>query len=88
MIIGDRPDVRLVYLAGSRELIAERLAARRGHFMPATLLDSQFAALEPPMPEEGAIVVSVEAPVADIVARIAASLVPAGTIPGEGRLTA
>ena len=88
VIIGDRPGVRLVYLAGSRELIAERLAARRGHFMPATLLDSQFAALEPPMPEEGAIVVSVEAPVADIVARIAASLVPAGTIPGEGRLTA
>ena len=87
VIIGDRPGVRLVYLAGSRESIAERLAARRGHFMPATLLDSQFAALEPPLPKEGAIVVSVEAPVAAIVARTAASLAPVGTIPGEGRLT-
>jgi carbohydrate kinase (thermoresistant glucokinase family) len=87
VIIGDRPDVRLVYLAGSRELIAERLAARRRHFMPASLLDSQFAALEPPMPEECAIAVSVDAPVAGSVARIAASLVPAGTIPGDGRLT-
>ena len=87
VITGDRPDVRLVYLAGSRALIAERLAARRGHFMPAGLLDSQFLALEPPMPEEHAIVVSVDAPIVDIVARIAASLVPAGTIPGEVRLT-
>ena len=87
VIIGDRPDVRLVYLAGSRELIAERLAARRGHFMPGSLLDSQFAALEPPLPEEGAVSVSVDAPVAATVARIAALLAPAGTIPGERRLT-
>jgi len=87
VIIGGRPGVRLVYLAGSRALIAERLAARRGHFLPASLLDSQFAALEPPLPEEGAIAASVDAPVAAIVARIAASLAPTGTIPGEGRLT-
>ena len=87
VIIGDRPGVRLVYLAGSRALIAERLAARRGHFMPASLLDSQFATLEPPLPKECAIAVSVDAPVAAIVARIAASLAPVGTIPGEGRLT-
>ena len=87
VIIGGRPGVRLVYLAGSRALIAERLAARRGHFLPASLLDSQFAALEPPLPEEGAIAASVDAPVAAIVARIAASLAPVGTIPGEGRLT-
>jgi gluconokinase len=87
IIIGDRPDVRLVYLAGSRESIAERLAARRGHFMPASLLDSQFGALEPPTLEERAIAVAVDAPVADIVARIAASLAPVGTIPGERRLT-
>src|SRR5881227_98084 len=38
-------DVRFVYLAGSRALVAERLAKRRGHFMPPTLLDSQFAIL-------------------------------------------
>src|SRR5262245_8503336 len=44
ILIGARPDVVLVYLQGSKPLIAERLAARKGHFMPATLLDSQFAA--------------------------------------------
>src|SRR5262249_48166313 len=45
-IIGDRRDVRLVYLEGQRELIARRLASRRGHFMPPSLLDSQFTTLE------------------------------------------
>jgi ribose 5-phosphate isomerase A len=51
-IIGDRPEVRLVYLRGSRDLIAARLASRRGHFMPASLLQSQFDTLEEPGPEE------------------------------------
>jgi gluconokinase len=49
------PNVVFVFLSGSRELIARRLAARHGHFMPPTLLDSQFAALEPPDPDEQAI---------------------------------
>jgi gluconokinase len=40
--------VKFVYLAGPRTLIAERLKKRRGHFMPGTLLKSQFAILEPP----------------------------------------
>jgi len=40
--------VRYVYLEGSEELIRERLAKRRGHFMPPGLLHSQFEALEPP----------------------------------------
>ncbi len=44
--------VRFVHLAGSRDLIATRMAARTGHYMPATLLDSQFATLEAPGPEE------------------------------------
>ena len=48
VIVGDRPDVRLVYLKGSRELIGRRMAARQYHFMPPALLDSQFAALEEP----------------------------------------
>jgi carbohydrate kinase (thermoresistant glucokinase family) len=84
IVIGDRPDVRLVYLEGSRDLIGERVRARRGHFMPASLLDSQFTALEPPAPDEHAITVAVDAPVAGSVAQIAASLSP-GTIPGELR---
>jgi gluconokinase/shikimate kinase len=51
--------VVFVYLAGSRELIARRLAARHGHFMPAALLDSQFATLEPPGQDEQAITVDI-----------------------------
>lgn len=41
-------DVRWVHLAGSFELIGSRLAARKGHYMPASLLASQFNTLEPP----------------------------------------
>jgi carbohydrate kinase (thermoresistant glucokinase family) len=59
ILVGDRPDVRLVYLKGGHELIARRLAARDGHFMPPSLLESQFAALEEPQPDEHAIVVSI-----------------------------
>ncbi len=80
-IIGEGVGVRLIYLAGSRALIAARLAARRGHFMPASLLDSQFAALEPPEPEENPIAVSVDQPVARIVDRIVAVLRPSTARP-------
>jgi carbohydrate kinase (thermoresistant glucokinase family) len=66
-IIGQRPDVPLVYLDGGRELIAARLAKRHGHFMPPGLLDSQFEALEPPGPDENPIIVSVDLPAAAIV---------------------
>ena len=59
ILIGDRPDVVLVYLQGSKALIGERMKARKGHFMPPTLLDSQFATLEEPGPDEHPIVVSV-----------------------------
>ena len=41
-------DLIFVYLKGSRALIGERIGARKGHYMPASLLDSQFAALEEP----------------------------------------
>jgi len=81
IVIGDRHDVRLVYLEGSRELIGESVATRQGHFMPAGLLDSQFAALEPPGPEEHAITVPVDAPIDSIVGRIAAALTAAGHDP-------
>ena len=55
------PHVVFVYLHGSRELLLGRLGARHGHFMPATLLDSQLADLEPPGPDEQAITVDVAA---------------------------
>jgi gluconokinase len=47
-------DLRFVYLAGSRALLAERMAQRRGHFMPPSLLESQLAILEEPSPDERA----------------------------------
>jgi gluconokinase len=59
IVIGDRPDVRLVYLKGSRTLIAERMRARHGHFMPPALLDSQFQTLEEPGPDEHPITVEI-----------------------------
>ncbi|MSP02973.1 MAG: gluconokinase [Acetobacteraceae bacterium] len=59
ILIGDRTDVRLVYLRGSQTLIAARMALRKGHFMPAALLDSQFSALEEPGPEEHPIVADI-----------------------------
>ena len=69
---GDK-DVCFVYLAGSRALLAERLAQRRGHFMPPALLKSQLAILEEPSPDEGAWVCDIsQAPdmvVADLVKR-------------------
>lgn len=80
-IIGERTGVRLVYLRGSRELIAERLAARRGHFMPKSLLESQFAALEPPGVDENPIVVAIDQPVDAIVEQIAAMLRPGAERP-------
>ena len=65
--------VRFVHLAGSRAVIEARMAARTGHFMPAALLDSQFAALEPPGRDE-AITLDVAAPVEEIAARAVAWL--------------
>jgi carbohydrate kinase (thermoresistant glucokinase family) len=59
VLTGDRNDVVLVYLQGSKELIRQRMAARKGHFMPPALLDSQFATLEEPGEDENPIVVSV-----------------------------
>jgi gluconokinase len=76
IIIGDRPDVGLVHLRGSRELIGARMAARKGHFMPAALLDTQFATLQEPSPEERAITVDVDGTPAEIVDEILRRLPP------------
>ncbi|MBV9260939.1 MAG: gluconokinase, partial [Pseudolabrys sp.] len=70
ILVGQRPDVRLVYLKGEEDLIAQRLAARANHFMPAGLLRSQFDALEEPGHDENPIVVSIEPNPADITAKI------------------
>ena len=85
VIVGHRGDTRLVYLCGTQRLLAERLAARTGHFMPASLLDSQLATLEPPGPDEHPIVASIDAPVEAIVAQNVAALAPSATIAALGR---
>ena len=70
ILIGERPDVRLVYLEGDMALIARRVATRHEHFMPASLLESQFEALEEPGPDERPISVSIEPGPREIVAQI------------------
>lgn len=66
--------VIFVHLAGTRAVIEARMAARTGHFMPTTLLDSQFATLEPPGAEEQALTIDIDQPfdavIADILARL------------------
>jgi carbohydrate kinase (thermoresistant glucokinase family) len=74
ILIGDRADVRLVYLKGEETLIARRLAIRHEHFMPRSLLHSQFEALEEPGADENPIIVSIEPPPREIVARILSGL--------------
>jgi gluconokinase len=74
ILIGDRSDVTLAYLKGSRDLIQRRMAARHEHFMPVALLDSQFATLEEPGPDEHPIVVDVGGRPAEIVAEIVRQL--------------
>lgn len=66
--------VTFVHLAGSRELITRRMGARAGHFMPTSLIDSQFSALEPPEADESAITVDIDAPLDVLVGTIASRL--------------
>jgi len=74
ILIGNRADVRLVYLKGNEPLIARRMATRHGHFMPPSLLHSQFEALEEPGPNEHPVVVSIEPRPRDIVEQIVRAL--------------
>lgn len=70
----DRRGVRLVLLDGPAEIIRARIAARRDHFMPASLLDSQLAALERPGPGERPIVVGIDATPGAIAGDVLAAL--------------
>ncbi|MCW2495525.1 gluconokinase [Jatrophihabitans sp.] len=63
-------DVTFVYLAGTEAEIAQRLAARHGHFMPPALLHSQFAILEPPAADERAITVNISASSSELASQI------------------
>ena len=52
-------DLALVYLAGTPELLAQRMAGRSGHYMPPSLLASQLATLEPPQADEHALTLDI-----------------------------
>jgi gluconokinase len=67
ILVHGRDDVRIVYLNGTQQLIAGRLAERKGHFMPPDLLPSQFRTLEPPGSDEDPVTVSIDASVEAIV---------------------
>jgi carbohydrate kinase (thermoresistant glucokinase family)/Cof subfamily protein (haloacid dehalogenase superfamily) len=82
ILVRDRKDVRIVYLTGTRELIARRLALRKNHFMPPDLLESQFKTLEAPGADENPVTVSIDASVEAIVDDIVRKL---GPDPGESR---
>jgi gluconokinase len=74
IIIGDRPDETLVYLKGSYDLIRRRIATRHEHFVPVALLDSQFAALQEPTPDEDPIIIDVCSRPAEIAVEIVQQL--------------
>jgi len=59
LVIDARHGVKLLYLRGDKRVIAERIAQRKGHFMPPSLLESQFATLEEPGPDEHPLIVEV-----------------------------
>ena len=67
----DGLDIRVVYLEADPELIAERVRARRGHFMPSSLVSSQFDALEEP---EGVMTLDAKLPPQALVEQIAETL--------------
>jgi carbohydrate kinase (thermoresistant glucokinase family) len=57
LLLGGRPEARMIFLSVDRDEVSRRLAIRHGHFFPAQLADGQFAALEPPQPDERAVTV-------------------------------
>jgi gluconokinase len=67
-------DVRLIYLKGDFDLIAARLKARKGHFMPPALLRSQFDTLEEPRADEHAITIPIDATPEEIAAQVVRKL--------------
>ncbi|WUI01031.1 gluconokinase [Spirillospora sp. NBC_00431] len=74
MVAGGRPGVRMVLLDGDRDLIASRMRARKGHYFSADLLDSQFADLELPAPDENVLTAPITGPPEETVTHILTTL--------------
>ena len=74
LIDGRREQVRLLYLKASRETLLDRVSHRVGHYMPASLLDSQLATLEEPGADENPIVVNVEQTPEEMIQEVLARL--------------
>lgn len=74
VIMAGLPGAKLVHLVGNRALIGERMARRSNHFMPTSLLDSQFATLEPPGPDEDVLTIEVSMSPARVADAIIAEL--------------
>jgi gluconokinase len=86
-LLDGRPAAVMVFLQVSREVLAERLVSRPGHFFPERLLDSQLATLEPPAPDERVHTVAVAGDPAATAAKIIALLpVSRGDDPHQGLL--
>lgn len=68
------PGLRILHLSGMAGMIAARQATRQNHFMPASLMASQFATLEPPGPDEAALVLDIAAPPEVLISQAAAQL--------------
>jgi ribose 5-phosphate isomerase A len=80
-IIGDRPEVRLVYLRGGHDVLVKHLSGRQGHFMPSNLLQSQIDTLEEPSPEEDPLTVDIDRPSQEVVQEIIRLLATSVPIP-------
>ena len=66
-ILAGAPNTFFIHLDGSREILQQRLGNRTGHFMPATLLDSQLATLEPLAQDEPGAVIDIDQPISQII---------------------
>jgi gluconokinase len=87
MLLGGRPQARMVFLAADRQVLARRLAARHGHFFPQQLLGTQFADLELPRPDEHVVTIVPADDPADTVTSIIAVLFGGEKGPSAGTAT-
>ncbi|HWT33863.1 MAG TPA: gluconokinase [Microbacterium sp.] len=73
-----RPGVAFAHIAGTRDVVSGRIGGREGHFMPASLLASQYEALEPLQPDENGVVIDANQPPQAEVDEIVAALFGSG----------